>query len=119
MPFLMEMELWVRLLNDGDFFGLPRTLISFRISSSSMTALTSARSQLSQQLKFSRRLVEDRRWKVSAAHRLIGRVNCYQMQLRRTLLLRISAVRDRRRRRRLDEFVSLARNPDYAAPGLE
>ena len=70
----------------GDFFGVPKTLASFRIGAGSMTALTSARSQLDQQLEFARRLVDDPRWRISTVDRLVGVVNIFDKQLRRNVL---------------------------------
>jgi hypothetical protein len=97
--FSMDMDLWVRLIRDGDFFGLPRTLASFRIVGGSITASTSVRSQLAQQTEFARRLVDDPLWNISAIDRILGRVNCYHMQLRRILLYKFSSLRAGRRRR--------------------
>ena len=97
--FPMELDLWVRLVQHGDFFGLPKTLASFRIGAGSMTALTSSRSQLAQQIEFVRRLVGDPRWSVSTGDRVIGRVNSYDKQLRRNVLFLMSSVRAARRRR--------------------
>jgi glycosyltransferase involved in cell wall biosynthesis len=98
--FPMEMDLWVRLVRRGDFFGIPRTLASFRIGGGSMTALMSARSQLAQQIEFARRLVDDPGWEISVADRVLGRINCYDMQMRRSGLVLMSAIRASRRRRR-------------------
>ena len=99
LPFLMDMDLWVRLLHGGDFFGLPRTLGSFRVHSESVSGLISARSQLAQQIEFDRLLVDDPRWNISAADRIQGRVRCYENQMRRTLLFAVSAWRTSRRSR--------------------
>jgi glycosyltransferase involved in cell wall biosynthesis len=96
--FPMDMDLWVRLMRHGDFYGMPRTLASFRIGGASITAATSARSQLAQQREFARRLADDPQWNIPAADRVVGRVNCYHMQLRRTALYRWSSLRAGRRR---------------------
>lgn len=96
--FSMDMDLWVRLIRDGDFFGVPRTLASFRVVGGSITASTSARSQLAQQTEFARQLVDDPRWNISAIDRILGRINCYHMQLRRILLYKFSSLRAGRRR---------------------
>jgi hypothetical protein len=97
--FRWKWTMWVRLVRDGDFFGVPRTLASFRIRSGSLTASTSALSQLAQQIEFARRLVDDPLWRISVVDRILGRVNCYDMQMRRTLLFLISNLRASRRRR--------------------
>ncbi|MBV6761357.1 glycosyltransferase family 2 protein [Rhodococcus opacus] len=99
--FPMELDLWSRLVRKGDFFGVPRTLASFRIGSESTTALTSARSQLAQQLEFTSRLVHDPEWQVPLSDRILGRINAYDMQMRRSLLFALSALRASRRRRAL------------------
>lgn len=95
--YVMDMDLWVRLLQHGEFFGVPRTLASFRIASGSATALTSARSQFAQQTTFADMLVDDGRWNVSVLDRALGHVNSYDMQLRRTLLTQLSTFRAARR----------------------
>lgn len=97
--FPMELDLWVRLIRHGDFFGVPKTLASFRIGAGSMTALTSSRSQLAQQIEFARRLVDDPRWRISTADRLVGLVNTFDKQLRRNVLFLMSSARAARRRR--------------------
>lgn len=96
--FLSELDLWVRLLGCGEFFGVPTTLAAFRIASDSTTAATSARSQLAQQLGFAGRLATDPRWNVTAGDRLFGRIRSYDMQFRRSGLYALSAARSTRRR---------------------
>ena len=96
--FLTELDLWVRLLGDGEFYGVPGTLAAFRIASDSTTALTSARSQLMQIRRFSCTLASDPGWNISAGDRLCGRFCSYDMQLRRTGLYALSAMRSSRRR---------------------
>jgi glycosyltransferase involved in cell wall biosynthesis len=91
--FPMELELWTRLLRHGDFYGLARTLASFRISSDSMTALTSARSQLAEQIELTKRLIDDDPDGVGIHDRVVGRANCYVMQLRRTAPYLVSRLR--------------------------
>ncbi len=95
--FLSELDLWVRLLDRGDFYGIPSTLAAFRIASGSTTAMTSARSQLRQQLGFSDGLAADARWRVTTGDVLYGRLRSYDMQVRRTGLYALSNLRDRRR----------------------
>lgn len=98
LPFVMEMDLWVRLLRGGDFVGIPRVLASFRICGGTTTALMSPRSQLAQQIEFARRLVDDSRWHITLIDRIVGRVKCYDMQLRRSLLYLLSTLRTSGRR---------------------
>lgn len=94
--FLSELDLWVRLLRRGEFYGVPRTLAAFRIASGSTTALTSARSQLGQILGFSGMLAADPAWDVTVGDRLCGRVRSCDMQIRRTGLYTLSTIRSRR-----------------------
>lgn len=97
--FVSDTDLWVRLLQHGEFYGVPWTLASFRIGSDTASAATAARSQLSQQRALVRALSEDRRWGVTRTDRMIGRVNAFDKQLRRIVLFEISKRRDARRRR--------------------
>jgi glycosyltransferase involved in cell wall biosynthesis len=97
LPFLADLDLWVRLLRCGDFVGLPRTLGSFRIRSESVSGLTKARTQLDQHIAFDRRVADDPRWDISVADRIHGRVRCYEHVVRRTLLFGLSAWRASRR----------------------
>jgi glycosyltransferase involved in cell wall biosynthesis len=94
LPFLSELDVWVRLLRYGSFYGVPSTLASFRISGGSLTGSTSASSQLAQQIEFARRLGGDPRWVITKPDRIWGRVKCYDMQLRRTALYSISTLRN-------------------------
>lgn len=93
----MELELWIRLLQRGDFVGQPDPHAAFRVSGGSATALTSARSQMSQQVELIRRVTGDERWKVGRADRVIGKVGALTMQARRTLLFTRAALRCGRR----------------------
>jgi glycosyltransferase involved in cell wall biosynthesis len=95
--FLSDADLWVRLLQHGEFYGIPRTLASFRFGSASVSATMAARSQLSQHKEFSRALSAQRWWGVTRLDRMIGWINTYDMQLRRTVLFGISKWRDARR----------------------
>jgi GT2 family glycosyltransferase len=99
-PFLADMDLWVRLLGCGDFYGIPGTHASFRIRPGSLSGLTSARAQLAQSIAFDRTLATDARWDVSASDRVRGRVRCYEQTLRRTALFAATSWRVSRRSRR-------------------
>ncbi len=96
--FVSDTDLWVRLLQHGEFYGIPRPLASFRIGSDTASATTAARSQLSQQRALVRTLSADPRWGVTRTDRMIGRLNSYDKQLRRIVLFEISKRRDARRR---------------------
>ncbi|CAN5538961.1 glycosyltransferase [soil metagenome] len=94
---LSDADLWVRLLQHGEFYGIPRTLASFRFGSTTVSATMAARSQLAQHKAFSRTLSAQRWWGVTRLDRAIGWINTYDMQLRRTVLFEISKWRDARR----------------------
>ena len=97
--FVSDTDLWVRLLEHGEFYGVPWALASFRIGSDTASATTAARSQLSQQRALVSAVGSDPRWGVSRTDRAIGRLNAYDKQLRRIVLFEISKRRDARRRR--------------------
>ena len=65
--FVSDADLYVRLLQYGEFYGVPRTLAAFRIGSASASATTAARSQLAQRAAFVRALSADPRWGVTRA----------------------------------------------------
>ncbi|AKK30321.1 glycosyl transferase family 2 [Mycobacterium sp. EPa45] len=96
--FTLDMDLWTRLLSFGHFYGMPETLAAYRIRGGSLTALTSARSQLVQQDTFSRRLIDDPRWDIPYVDRLLGKLNRYDVLLKRVMLFKLSSVRTSRRR---------------------
>ena len=93
----MELELWTRLLQRGDFVGLPDPLAAFRISADGATAFTSARSQFDQQLELTRRIVHDAKWRVGCADIMIGWLGAVTMQARRSFVISHSAWRSNRR----------------------
>lgn len=92
-PDVSDVDLWARLVRNSHFFGMARTVASFRIGSGSVTATTTARSLLGQQLEFSRHLVNDPHWNVPTRDRIIGQFNCYDKQLRRSVLYAMTNYR--------------------------
>ena len=94
--FTLDVDLWTRLLRFGHFYGMPETLAAYRIRGGSLTALTSARSQLAQQDKFSRKLIDDPRWEIPYLDRVMGRLNRYDVLLKRVMLFKLSSVRTQR-----------------------
>lgn len=100
LEFLADLDLWSRLLQFGDFVGLPMTLGSFRIRSESVSGLTSARVQLAQHIEFDRQIGGDPRWNISVADRILGRFGCYENIGRRALLFGYNACRTSRRSRK-------------------
>ena len=95
--FPMDLDLWVRLLRGGDFYGLPQTFTSFRIWDGSITAVTSAARQRAELIEFARRLVEDPQWQVSGVDRTLGRLTSYDLQF--ALLYELSKLRAHFRRK--------------------
>lgn len=93
----MELELWTRLLQKGDFVGMPDRLAAFRITADTATALTSAKSQFGQQIELSRRIVREGGWRVGFADVLIGWIGAVTMQARRSFVISRSAWRSNRR----------------------
>jgi glycosyltransferase involved in cell wall biosynthesis len=96
--FYSDADLWVRLLQHGEFYGIPRTLASFRFGSETVSATLAARSQFAQQGEFVRRLSTDRRWGITSLDVILGRLNAFDKQVRRCVLFAISKRRGTRRR---------------------
>lgn len=71
-----ELDLWTRLLRFGEFFGMPQTLASVRDRRGSMSVSASVLLQLAERIEFTRRLINDRVWTVSATDRMVGHVKC-------------------------------------------
>ncbi|MBJ7338667.1 glycosyltransferase family A protein [Mycolicibacterium sp.] len=93
----MELELWTRLLQRGDFVGLPNPMAAFRISAEGATAFTSVRAQFGQQAELSRRIAHDAAWRMGSVDRFVGWLGAVTMQARRSLLFSHSAWRYGRR----------------------
>jgi glycosyltransferase involved in cell wall biosynthesis len=94
--FPMDLDLWVRLLRDGDFYGLPEAFASFRIWDGSITAVTSATKQRAELAEFARLLVKDSQWRVSGVDRMVGRLASFD--LRFALFYELSRLRAHFRR---------------------
>jgi glycosyltransferase involved in cell wall biosynthesis len=71
-----ELELWTRLLRFGEFFGMSKTLATAPDPRGSMSVSASALLQLVEQIEFTRRVINDRVWTVSATDRMVGHVKC-------------------------------------------
>lgn len=98
-PFLSDLDLWVRLLGCGDFYGVPAAHAAFRVRGGSMSGLTSVRTQLAQSLAFDSALQRDPRWGLSRADMLRGRVRCHEQTLRRLALFGVTKWRVAQRTR--------------------
>jgi len=95
--FTLDMDLWARLLSLGHFYGMAETHAAYRIQGRSLTAGTSARSQLAQQDRFTRSLIDEPHWEIPYVDRLVGRVNRYDVIVKRTVLFKLSSLRAVRR----------------------
>ncbi|MEE6169097.1 MULTISPECIES: glycosyltransferase family 2 protein [unclassified Mycolicibacterium] len=95
--FTMDLDLWVRLLHSGDFYGIDRSLMSYRVRNGSATALTSARIQLAEQNAFATELAGDPRWAVPRVDRVLGRINSVDVLVKRAILFKLSGLRASRR----------------------
>jgi len=67
-----ELDLWMRLLRFGDFFGLPEPGAAVCESHRAPTGRSGLRRRLAEWSEFTRGLAEDRTWDVSAFDRLVG-----------------------------------------------
>ncbi len=90
-PYLLDLDLWIRLLARGDFLGLRDTLAAFRISSISATA-SGDRAMYDAHRAFVSDLNAAPQFDVRAVDRLVGRMSTPAARLRRRTLYRISAL---------------------------
>lgn len=81
--FPMDLELWMRLLDHGDFVGLQQTVAAFRASSGSLSAARSD-TQYLEQRELARRLAAGSRLPLS--DRVLSHVGARLARLRRQLL---------------------------------
>ncbi len=113
-PFMSDLDLWVRLLGCGDFYGVPAAHAAFRVRGGSISGLTSVRTQLAQSLAFDSALQRDPRWQLSRADMLRGRVRCHEQTLRRLALFGVTKWRVAQRTRRA--AAAIARIARAAVP---
>lgn len=85
--FPMDLELWVRLLNHGDFVGLAEPMAAFRASAGSLSSQR-LRVQYDEQLELTRRIATDPHWQVRRRDQLVGRVGAPLARARREVLFR-------------------------------
>jgi glycosyltransferase involved in cell wall biosynthesis len=93
--YLLDLDLWVRLLRRGDFFGLRETLAAFRISSGSVTA-AGDREMYDVHRAFVRDLSAAPEFDVRAVDRFVGRMSRPMARARRRALYRLSETSTRR-----------------------
>ncbi len=92
--FTMDLDMWVRLLQHGDFLGLPETLAGFRLARGSVSGSAQRRDYL-QQRDMTTRLAQMADWRVRPWDRAIGRVGAPLGQLRRRALFALSNLTSR------------------------
>jgi glycosyltransferase involved in cell wall biosynthesis len=71
-----ELDLWMRLLRFGEFFGMSQTLASVRDRRGWKSGSASMLLQLGERIEFTRRLISDPVWTVSVTDRMVGHVKC-------------------------------------------
>lgn len=93
--FPMDLDLWLGLLNHGDFVGLPEPRAAFRASTGSLSSQRQ-RVQYDEQLQLTSRIAHDPRWGVRHRDRLVGRLSAPLARVRRELFFRVAAHPRRR-----------------------
>jgi glycosyltransferase involved in cell wall biosynthesis len=91
----MDLDLWLRLLQYGEFLGLPETLAAFRIGRESLTADNEA-AIYEEQKAFIEELGASPHLQVRGSDLVVGRWNAPAGRLRRRLLYRLSSRAARR-----------------------
>ncbi|MCW2759034.1 MAG: glycosyl transferase family protein [Nocardioidaceae bacterium] len=94
LVFPMDIDLWVKLLRHGDFYGMPQALAAFRAGTTSISsALSSA--QYADQRKLTDRIGSDPFWSVGRTSRLLGRAGTIGARARHRALFLASAWSNR------------------------
>ena len=101
-PFVMDLDLWIRLLQCGEFLGLPETLAAFRIGQESLSATREAENWAHQRA-YLEELAAMPHLQVRKTDLLIGRMRAPLSRMRRQALFRMS-----RRAARRDERLAHA-----------
>jgi glycosyltransferase involved in cell wall biosynthesis len=94
--FTMDLDMWVRLLEYGDFFGLPEALAGFRLAQGSVSGSAQRRDYL-QQREMSARLAHAARWDVRPWDRAAGQIGAPLARARRQALFVMSSLTSRAR----------------------
>jgi glycosyltransferase involved in cell wall biosynthesis len=100
--FVMDLDLWIRLLQYGEFLGLPETLAAFRIGQESLTADNEA-TIYAEQKAYIEELGAEPHLQVRKTDLLLGRMRAPLGRMRRRTLYRMS-----RRAARRDERLAHA-----------
>ena len=93
--FVMDLDLWVRLLQHGEFLGLPETLAAFRIGQDSLSAENEA-TIYAEQKAYIEELGATPHLQVRASDMLMGRMRAPLGRARRRALFRMSRSAARR-----------------------
>jgi glycosyltransferase involved in cell wall biosynthesis len=104
-PFVMDLDLWIRLLQCGEFLGLPETLAAFRIGQDGASAVHEA-TNWADQRAYLEELAATPHLQVRRTDLLIGRMRAPLSRIRRKALFRMS-----RRAARRDERLAQAVAP--------
>ena len=110
--WVMDLDLWIRLLQHGEFLGLPETLAAFRIGRESLTAENEALIY-GQQKEFLAELASSPHLQVRPVDLAVGRLRAPTGKARRRVLYRMSG-RAARRDEQLEQRA--ARDRDHAEP---
>jgi glycosyltransferase involved in cell wall biosynthesis len=101
-PFVMDLDLWIRLLQCGEFLGLPETLAAFRIGQESLSAVHETENWAHQRA-YLEELAAMPHLQVRKTDLLLGRMRAPLGRMRRRALFRMS-----RRAARRDERLEHA-----------
>lgn len=80
--FPLDLALWIRLLEHGNFHGMPESLAAFRIGRGSLSA-QAQRAEYAEQRSLSERLATAPEWTVPRVDRLVGAAKAPGARLRR------------------------------------
>jgi hypothetical protein len=117
--WVMDLDLWMRLLQHGEFLGLPETLAAFRIGRDSLTAENETLIY-AQQKDFIEELAASPHLQVRAVDLMIGRLRVPFGRVRKRILYGMSsrnAARDERLRRRAGASADEPADDHRAGPG--
>ena len=116
--WVMDLDLWIRLLQYGEFLGLPETLAAFRIGRDSLTA-DNEKAIYAEQKEFIEELGASPHLQVRGIDMRVGRLRAPSGRLRRRLLFGMSsraAARDDRLRRRAERAGGERSDEQRASP---
>jgi glycosyltransferase involved in cell wall biosynthesis len=99
-PYVMDLDLWIRLLQYGEFLGLPETLAAFRIGQGSSSAVHEAENA-AQEKAYLEELAATPHLQIRNTDLLLGRMRAPLSRMRRRTLYRMS-----RRAARRDERLA-------------